>query len=133
MTLRAEEVGTQKSCINIDHIEADRWGVPLVDADWHAFCHSIYKAIEDSEWEELYDHFPKSLCFQTFIRLPHSRCRTYFFVMRAARDRGEDFYDPARADNIMGWNKTRLDLLEEHLKDPMAALDKAMSCLEYPQ
>ena len=51
--LRAEEV----SCINIDHIEADRWGPPLVDADWHAFCQAIYEGIERSEWEELYEHY----------------------------------------------------------------------------
>ena len=26
LTLRAEEVGTLKVCINIDHVEDDRWG-----------------------------------------------------------------------------------------------------------
>ena len=41
--LRAEEVGTQKSCINVDHIAQERWGPPLVDADWHASCQAIYK------------------------------------------------------------------------------------------
>ena len=25
LTLRAEEVGTQKSCINVDHIAKERW------------------------------------------------------------------------------------------------------------
>ena len=38
LTLRAEEVGTQKSWVNVDHIAEERWGPPLVDADWHAFC-----------------------------------------------------------------------------------------------
>ena len=33
LTLRAEEVMTQKSCINVDHIAQERWGPPLVDAD----------------------------------------------------------------------------------------------------
>ena len=46
LTLRAEEVGTQKSCINVDHIAQERWGSPLVDADCHAFCQAIYKGIE---------------------------------------------------------------------------------------
>ena len=40
LTLRAEEVRTQKSCINVDHIAEERRGPPLVDAelatDWHA-------------------------------------------------------------------------------------------------
>ena len=43
LTLRAEEVGTQKSCINVDHIAHDWWGLLLVDADWHTFCQAIYK------------------------------------------------------------------------------------------
>ena len=34
LTLRAEEVRTQKSCINVDHIAEERRGPPLVDADW---------------------------------------------------------------------------------------------------
>ena len=29
-----------------------------------------------------------------------------------------------------GRNKTRLELWEEHLKDPIAALDKALKCVE---
>ena len=33
LTLRAEEVGSQKACINVGHIAS-----PVVDADWHAFC-----------------------------------------------------------------------------------------------
>ena len=38
LTLGAEEVGTWKSCINVDHIAKERWRPSLVDADWHAFC-----------------------------------------------------------------------------------------------
>ena len=37
LTLRAEDVGSQKACSNVDHIAEDRWGPLLVDADWHAF------------------------------------------------------------------------------------------------
>ena len=40
LTLRAEEGGSQKSCINVGHTAEDRWGLPLVDADWHAFLPS---------------------------------------------------------------------------------------------
>ena len=32
LTLRAEEFGAQRSCINIDHIDPNRWEPPLVDA-----------------------------------------------------------------------------------------------------
>ena len=44
--------------------------------------------------------------------------------MKAAKDAGEEYYDPMREDNIKGRNKTRLALWGEHLKDPIVALDK---------
>ena len=51
LTLRAEEVGTWKSCIIVDHIAKERYGLPLVDYDWHAFCQALYKGIEGEGWE----------------------------------------------------------------------------------
>ena len=51
--------------------------------------------------------------------------------MKEAKDRTEEFYDPAREDNILGRNNTRLELWEEHLKDPIVALEKALKCVEY--
>ena len=47
LTLRADEVGTQRAFINTEHTEFERWGPPLVDADWDAFCQAIYKKSED--------------------------------------------------------------------------------------
>ena len=44
--------------------------------------------------------------------------------MKAAKDAGEEYYDPTREDNILG------TLWEEHLKDPIVALDKALKYLE---
>ena len=44
------------------------------------------------------------------------------WAMKAAKDRGEEKYDPARKGDILGRTKTRLDLLEEHLEDPIIAL-----------
>ena len=61
-----------------------------------------------------------------------TRRQKALWKMRAARGRGEDFYDPARKDNILGRNKTPLELSEEHLKNPIAALDRALNCLEDP-
>ena len=45
--------------------------------------------------------------------------------MKAAKDRKEEFYGEARKDNLLGRNETRLEWWEEHLKDPIVALDKA--------
>ena len=55
-----------------------------------------------------------------------------FWAMKAAWDRCEEFYDPTRKEDFLGRTKTRLELCEEHLKDPMAALAKALECLQNP-
>ena len=52
------------------------------------------------------------------------------WAMKAARNRKEEFYDPAREEDVSKRNKTRLELWEEHLKDPTAALDKAFKHAE---
>ena len=50
--------------------------------------------------------------------------------MKAAKDGGEDYYDVMRKDNTRVRNKTTLTLWEEHLRDPIVALDKALKCAE---
>ena len=120
----------QMSCINVDHVAEDRWGPPLVDADWHPFCQATSEGIERSEWEELYEHF-KEMSGAAGVRKPNvSQKAKALWKTKAARDRGEEFYDPERKDNSLGRNKTRLELWEEHLKDPIVALDKALKCVE---
>ena len=57
LTLRAEEVGTWKSYINVDHIAKERWGPPLADADRHAFSQALYEGIEGEDWGELFDAY----------------------------------------------------------------------------
>ena len=57
LTLGAEEVGTSKALIHVDHIEPERWGPLLVDADWCAFCQALYKGIEGEDWEEMYESY----------------------------------------------------------------------------
>ena len=46
LTLRAKVVGSQKSCISVEHIAEDRWAPPLVDADWHAFSKQSTKEMK---------------------------------------------------------------------------------------
>ena len=38
--------------VGVDHIEPERWGPLLVDADWYAFCQALYRDIEGEDWEE---------------------------------------------------------------------------------
>ena len=48
--------------------------------------------------------------------------KPFLWAMKAAWDRGKDFYDPTRKEDVSGRTQTRLELREEHLKVPMAAL-----------
>ena len=50
--------------------------------------------------------------------------------MKAAKDAGEEYYEPTREDNIRRRNERISALWEEHLKDPIVALDKALKCVE---
>ena len=103
---------------------------PLVDADWHAFCQAIYKGIGGEEWEELYCH-NREMSRVTGAK-NHVRVKKQepFWAMKAGKDREEVYSYPARTENILGRKKTRLELWEEHFKDPIIALDKALKCLE---
>ena len=56
LTLRSEEVNTSKALINVNHSEPSRWALPLVDADWYAFCQALYSGIEGEDWKEMYDY-----------------------------------------------------------------------------
>ena len=49
--------------------------------------------------------------------------------MKAAKDRSEEDYDPARREDILGRKRTRLELWEEHLKDPKCSLGKSLKLL----
>ena len=55
---------------------------------------------------------------------PRSRSRVKkrrkpFWALTAARDRDEEFYDPARKEDVPGRTKNRLELWEEHRKHPV--------------
>ena len=48
------------------------------------------------------------------------------WAMKAAKDRREDFCDPARKDSILRRKKTRLELWEEHLKRPKCCAGQSL-------
>ena len=58
----------------------------------------------------LYEHY-KDKSKAAGERKPNeSQKSKALWKMKAARDNGEDFYDPERKDNIWGRNRTRLEL-----------------------
>ena len=120
LTLRTEEVHSQKSCINVDHIAQGRWSPSLVDADWRAFCLAIYKGVEGGEWEELYDYYKEmSRAAGVGRGANQSQKAKALWKMKEAKDREEKSCDPERKDDTLGRNRTRLELWEEHQKDPI--------------
>ena len=98
LTLRAEEVETSKALINVNHIEPERSGPPLVDADWYAFCQALYRGIEGEDWEEMYESY-KEMSGAVGVRKPQEaqKAKT-LWKMKSAKDAGEEYYDPARED-----------------------------------
>ena len=88
------------------------------------------KASKEKTWEEMYDSY-KVMSRAVGVKKPQEAQKAkVLWAMKAARDRKEEFYDPAREEDISKRNKTRLELWEERLKDPTAALDKALKCVE---
>ena len=49
--------------------------------------------------------------------------------MKAARDRDDEFHDPARKNDTQVRTRTRLELWAEYLQSPVAALTRALECL----
>ena len=87
-TWRAEEEGTSKALINDDHIKPERWGPPLVDADWYAFCQALYKGIEGDDWEEMYESH-KEMSRAVGVRKPQEAQKANaLWKMKAAKDAG---------------------------------------------
>ena len=102
----------------------------MVDADWYAFCQAIYKGTGVSEWEDLYHHHREMSKAAGAKKPSESHKANALRAMKAAKDRRDEFNESARKDNILGRKLTRLELWEEHLKDPTTALDKALKCVE---
>ena len=48
------------------------------------------------------------------------------WAMKAAKDTSEESDDPARREDFLGRTKTRLELWEEHLKDPIFSIKKSL-------
>ena len=69
------------------------------------FCQAIYKGIEVSEWEELYFHY-REMSKATGAKMQsESQKAKALWAMKAAWDRGEECYDPARKEDILGRTK----------------------------
>ena len=69
LTLRAEEVSTLKTYINLDHIEKERWCPLLVDYEWCAFCQE--EAARGPECKSFLENEGSHGCRRRILR-PHA-------------------------------------------------------------
>ena len=93
--------------VNVNHIEQERWGPHLVDADWYAFCQALYNGIEGEDRVEMYFSY-KEISRAVGVQMPQEAQKAKaLWKMKAAKDAGEEYYDPTREDNIKGRNETR--------------------------
>ena len=89
LTLRAEEVGTWKSYINVDPTAKERWGPHWVETDWHAFCQALHIGIEGEGWQEPYDAY-KEMSRAVEVKKPQEAQKVKaLWKMKAAKDEGE--------------------------------------------
>ena len=104
--------------------------LPWFDADWYAFCQALYKGIVGEDWEDMYLSY-REMSRAVGVKKPQEAQKAKaLWKTKASKDAGEESYDTTREDNTKGRNETWLALWEEHLKDPVVALDKALKCVE---
>ena len=94
LTLRAEEVCTLKTNINVNHIEEERWGLLLVDYDWYAFFQELFEGIEEEDWGDMYEALTEMSRVVDVKRPQEARKAKALWKMKAAKDAGEECYDP---------------------------------------
>ena len=96
--------------INVDHMEKERWGPPLVDYDWCAFCQALFKGIEGEDWREMYDAY-KEMSRTVGVKKPQEAHKTKaLWKMKAAKDAGEE-YQPMREEGIKGRKRDKISTL----------------------
>ena len=107
----------QRAFIDTKHIEFERWGPPQVDADWHASCQAICEAIEGDEWKELHYRYRELNQAAGAKKPSESQKAKALSAMKAARDRDEEFYAPARKDGGTKLNMAATSLHDDVLLD----------------
>ena len=106
-------------------------GALLVDAGWYAFCHALYKGIEGGDWEAMYDSYKVMSRAMGAKKPQEARKAKALWAMKSSQGQeGRVFMIRLAKRTFWEEINKRLELWEEHLKDPIVALDKAPKCVE---
>ena len=116
----SNQTGALKTYINVNHIEEERWGPPLVDYDWYPSVRRCIKASKEKTWERCMKPTKKG-AGRWWLR--RHRKPKALWKMKAAKEAEEEYYNPTREDNIKGRNETRLALWGEPLKNSIVSLE----------
>ena len=102
--------GVRRTFIDTSKVEEQRWGPPLVDADWHALCQAICEGIEGKEWEAMYPHF-QDLHQAVKTKKPgENKKARALWAMKEVKDRKEEYCNPNH-QNVFKRGPTPLELV----------------------
>ena len=115
ITLGADEVGTWKSCTNVDRVAKERKRLHPGDYDRYAFSQALHGGMEKTE--DSFMVLTKKRAGLYGVKKPQDAQNAKpLWKMKAAK---EEYFDPTREDNILG---------KISLKDPITALDEPLKC-----
>ena len=108
----------------------ETWALSWLMLTGGPFCQALRKGIEGEDREEMGDSCQVISRAVGAMKPQEARKAKASWAMKAAKDRKEEYFDPAREEDISKRGGMRLELWEEHLQDPVAALDKALRFVE---
>ena len=115
--------------INVNDIEKERWVTPWWITTGMPSVRRCVTASMGEDWGEFYDAY-KEMSRAVGVKKPQEAQKAKaLWKMKAAKEAGDEYFDPTREDNIQG-RSDKNSTWEEHLKNPIFALDKALKCVE---
>ena len=129
LTLRAHEEGVLRTCIDTSNVGDQRWGPPLVDAEWHAFCQAIFSRNRRTRVGchvfSIQGLAPSGEKARNLERMKNGKV---LWAMKEARNKGWTVMTRTTKNQTRA--QFRLDLSAIHLRSPTAALVTALEGLE---
>ena len=129
LTLRAGKVATLKVYVNVDHIETARWGLLWLITIGMLSVRRCKRYRRRRKGRNVFLY--REMSMAVGVKKPQEAQKAHvLWKMKAAKEAGEEYFNSTREEGIKERNETRLARWEEHLEDPIVALDKALQRVE---